>query len=85
MEGFSVRVATAADTPTISRFIRELAEFEQLLHEVVLTPETMRRDLEAGHFECIIAESGGEPVGFALYYHVYSTFEVRTCHTRATP
>ena len=72
---FTVRVATPADTPTIHAFVCELAEFEKLRHEVVLTPERMRADFEAGRFECLLAEADGQSVGFALIFHVYSTFE----------
>lgn len=39
MTSFSVRIATPADTATIMRYVRELAEYEKLLHEVVLTTE----------------------------------------------
>lgn len=35
----------------------------------------MQADFEAGKFECLLAESNGEPAGFALFYHIYSTFE----------
>ena len=72
-----LRWATFEDSPTIMRFVRELAEFEEMLHEVVVSAAQLRADFEAGRFECILAEplDGGPPVGFALVFHVYSTFE----------
>ena len=74
---WSVRWAVAADAPRILQFVRELAEFEKLLHEVVMTEAQLRADFEAGHWEALLCEpvGGGEPVGFSLYFHNYSTFE----------
>lgn len=71
-----IRPATPADVPTIARLIGALAEYERLSHEVVLD----ERDLAAHLFgprpycECLIAEDAGTPVGFALFFHNYSTF-----------
>ena len=71
-----IRPAAPADVPTIARLIRALAEYERLAHEVVLD----ERDLAAHLFgprpycECLIAEDAGTPVGFALFFHNYSTF-----------
>jgi GNAT superfamily N-acetyltransferase len=75
----SVRVASPADAPLILRFIRELAEYERLLHEVEATEEDVRRDLfgENPRAFCEIAEADGEPVGFALWFYNYSTFRGR--------
>jgi GNAT superfamily N-acetyltransferase len=75
-ETHELRFATEGDIPTLMAFVVELAEFERLSHEVVLTPEKMRADFLAGRFECLMVfpKSGG-PVGFALFFHVYSTFE----------
>ncbi len=74
---YAVRSATPADTPHIHGFVRELAAFEKLEHEVVLSAERMRADFEAGRFEALLAETAdeGKPVGFALFFPVYSTFE----------
>ena len=74
-----VRVATPADTPLILAFIRELAEYERLLHEVEATEADVRRDLfgENPRCFCEIAEHGGKPVGFALWFYNYSTFRGR--------
>ena len=77
MPRYTVRVATPADSGVILGLVRELADFEKLAHEVVLSEERMRKDFEAGAFECLLAEAEGEsaPVGFALFFPIYSTFE----------
>ena len=74
-----VRVATVADVPLILAFIRELAEYERLLHEVEATEADVRRDLfgENPRCFCDIAEHDGKPVGFALWFYNYSTFRGR--------
>ncbi|MBU1375944.1 MAG: GNAT family N-acetyltransferase [Alphaproteobacteria bacterium] len=75
----TVRVATVADAPLILTFIRELAEYERLLHEVEATEADIRRDLfgENPRSFCEIAEHDGQPVGFALWFYNYSTFRGR--------
>lgn len=75
----TVRVASPADAPLILQFIRDLAEYERLLHEVEATEEDMRRDLfgENPRAFCEIAEADGQPVGFALWFYNYSTFRGR--------
>jgi GNAT superfamily N-acetyltransferase len=75
----TVRVATLADAPLILSFIRELADYERLLHEVEATEADIRRDLfgENPRSFCEIAEHEGRPVGFALWFYNYSTFRGR--------
>ncbi|MDB5467191.1 MAG: acetyltransferase, family [Phenylobacterium sp.] len=75
----TVRVASPADAPLILQFIRDLAEYERLLHEVEATEADVRRDLfgENPRAFCDIAEHDGEPVGFALWFYNYSTFQGR--------
>jgi len=75
----TVRVATLADAPLILSFIRELADYERLLHEVEATEADIRRDLfgENPRSFCEIAEHDGRPVGFALWFYNYSTFRGR--------
>jgi GNAT superfamily N-acetyltransferase len=75
----NVRVATLGDTPLILSFIKELAEYERLLHEVEATEADVRRDLfgENPRCFCDIAEHDGKPVGFALWFYNYSTFRGR--------
>jgi len=72
----TVRVASPADTSLILSFIRDLAEYERLLHEVECTEADLRRDLfgENPRAFCDIAEANGVPVGFALWFYSYSTF-----------
>jgi len=72
----SVRPADPADAPLIHSFIRDLAEYEKLLHEMEATIADIERDLfgPAPRAFCDIAEADGEPVGFALWFYSYSTF-----------
>jgi GNAT superfamily N-acetyltransferase len=74
-----VRVASPADTPLILQFIRDLAEYERLAHEVEASEADIRRDLfgENPRCFCDIAEVDGQPVGFALWFYSYSTFRGR--------
>ncbi len=72
----SVRAASEEDVPLILSFIKELAEYERLSHEVVATEDTLHRWLfgERPVAEVIISEDGDEPAGFALFFHSFSTF-----------
>ncbi|MBX3155380.1 MAG: GNAT family N-acetyltransferase [Deltaproteobacteria bacterium] len=72
----SIRFAVAADTPVILAFIKDLAEYEKLSHEVVADEAQLRATLFGTRpaAEVLIAEAGGEPVGFALFFQSYSTF-----------
>src|SRR5437868_13704940 len=74
-----VRVATLADIPLILDFIKALAEYERLAHEVEASEADIRRDLfgENPRCFCDIAEVKGQPVGFALWFYSYSTFRGR--------
>ena len=78
-ETVTVRVASPADTALIMSFIRDLAEYERLLHSVEATEADIRRDLfgENPRCFCEIAEANGVPVGFALWFYSYSTFRGR--------
>jgi GNAT superfamily N-acetyltransferase len=74
-----IRGAVPADLDRILEFIRALADYEKLGHEV-----RTDRDLLAEHLfgsrpmaEVLIAENGGKPIGFALFFHNFSTFEGR--------
>mgnify|MGYP000288265537 CR=1 FL=1 len=69
------RYARREDTPLILQFILDLAEYEQLRHEVVTDEDTLRTWIFERHgAEVLIAQEGDEPVGFALYFHNFSTF-----------
>jgi GNAT superfamily N-acetyltransferase len=72
----TIRGAAAPDVPLILAFIRELAAYEHLEHEVIAT----EADVHAALFgprtsaEVALACLDGDPVGFALYFHSFSTF-----------
>jgi GNAT superfamily N-acetyltransferase len=72
----SIRIATSADVPTILRFIRALAAYEKLSHEVVADEAQLRATLFGVRpaAEVLLAEVDGAPVGFALFFQSYSTF-----------
>jgi GNAT superfamily N-acetyltransferase len=75
----AIRPATPADLALIASFIRELAEYEKLSSEVRFD-EAMLGDYLFGprpYAEVLIAELDGEPQGFALFFHNFSTFEGR--------
>ena len=74
-----IRHASTEDTPVILSFIRELAEYEGLLHEVVATEEQLSATLfgEKPDAEVVIAYDADRPAGFALFFHNYSTFLAR--------
>jgi len=76
MSEFAIRTATVADVPSIHGFIRALADYERLSHEVTATEERLRDTLfgEQPRAEVVLAELAGRPVGFALFFHNYSTF-----------
>lgn len=71
-----IRFATAADTPTIAHLIGALADYERLLHEVVLDEDQLREHLFGPRpfAEVLLVEDAGAVVGFALFFHNYSTF-----------
>ena len=71
-----IRPATEDDVPIILSLIRELAEYERLSHEVVATEGLLRESLfgERRGTEVLIACCKGAPVGFALFFHSFSTF-----------
>ena len=74
--GVKLRFARHGDAPLVLAFIRELAEYEQLPHEVEAEVDTLAESLfgETPAAEVVIAEVDGMPGGFALFFHNYSTF-----------
>lgn len=75
IKGFKLRFAEEKDTSLILEFIKELAEYEKLLTNVVATEETLKDSLfvrETAHV--LIAEYNNLPVGFAVYFYNFSTF-----------
>jgi GNAT superfamily N-acetyltransferase len=76
IDGFTIRRAVEADVPLILRFVKELAEYEKLSHEVTATAEDYRQYLFGKkHFaEVVIGEYHADPVGYAIYFFNFSTF-----------
>ena len=75
----SIRPAVASDAALIFRFIRELAEYERLAHEVDATEADLAKALFGSNPRVFadIAEWKGEPAGFALWFYNFSTFRGR--------
>jgi GNAT superfamily N-acetyltransferase len=73
---FRIEPARERDVPLILSLIKGLAEYEKLAHEVVATEERLRQSLFGPHpsAEVVIAYVDDEAVGFALFFHTYSTF-----------
>lgn len=72
----AIRPATADDVPVILSFVRDLAEYEKLSHLVTATEAGLREALFGAHpgAEVVLAYEGQEAVGFAVYFHSFSTF-----------
>jgi GNAT superfamily N-acetyltransferase len=79
MSGLRLRDATEADVPLVLHFVRALAAYEKLEHEVRATEDDFRRLLfgEPRRAEALIAEWKGAPAGFALWFYSVSTFDGR--------
>jgi GNAT superfamily N-acetyltransferase len=81
-DNITIRPATEQDVPLIQGFIRDLARYEHLEHEMVATEEGLRKTLfgERRYAEVVFAcvsdgdPANAQPVGFALFFHNYSTF-----------
>lgn len=72
---FVIRAATVEDCSTILNFIKELAEFEKLSHEVVATEVLIKEHIfKNPKAKVIIAEEENFPIGFALFFESFSTF-----------
>lgn len=76
MSELEIHPATEEDVPLLLRFVKELAEYENLSHEVSATEEVLKESLFGGRrmAEALLAYLGDEPVGFALFFHNFSTF-----------
>jgi len=74
--GFAIRPAVPEDAPLIRALIHELAAYERLADEAVVTVDDVRRTLfgDRPQAEVLIATEGRQPVGFVLFFHNYSTF-----------
>jgi GNAT superfamily N-acetyltransferase len=74
----NIRPATPQDAALILRFIRELAEFEREPDAVKATEESLKHALFGERSaEAVIAEQEGKPMGFALFFHNFSTWTGR--------
>jgi GNAT superfamily N-acetyltransferase len=73
---YRIRNADESDVRLIFEFIRDLARYEKLEHRVVATEDSLRASLFGNprFAEVLIAEEDEKPVGFALFFHNYSTF-----------
>lgn len=71
-----IRFADLPDVPLVAELIRALSRYEKLEHEVTMTEELLTESLfgERRYAETLLAEEGGEPIGFALFFHNFSTF-----------
>jgi GNAT superfamily N-acetyltransferase len=73
---FRIEPATERDLSLILRFVRELAAYEKLAHEVSATEEILRASLFGARpaAEVVIGHADAEPAGFAVYFQTFSTF-----------
>jgi GNAT superfamily N-acetyltransferase len=80
MTAFVIRPARPGETPLVVQFVRELAEYEKLTHEVTATEAMIDEALfgENPRVFCDLAEWNGEPVGFAVWFLNFSTFSGRS-------
>ena len=75
MSTCTIRPAAPGDEELILSFIRALADYEHMSDQVVATPALLREWIfEKKKAEVIFAEAEGKPVGFALFFHNFSTF-----------
>ena len=75
----NIRSATKEDAPLLKQLIYELADYEHLAHETIITEEDVLRDGfgQQPKFRALIAEWNGEPAGYAVFFEFYSTFQGR--------
>ena len=75
-ENYKIRPAELDDVPEIFVLIKELADYERLLDEVVVTEELLEETLfgENSNVKVLLAYKENQVLGFALYFHTYSTF-----------
>jgi GNAT superfamily N-acetyltransferase len=76
---FTIRLCVESDAATLANLVRELAVYEKLESFAVATPDDFRTHLFGPKpvAEAVVAEVGGEPAGFALFYTRFSTFRGR--------
>jgi GNAT superfamily N-acetyltransferase len=76
MSSFTINAATESDVPILLAMIRELAEFEKLAHELEVTADSLREAFFGARpvAAALLARVNGQPAGYAVYYHTFSTF-----------
>ena len=75
MNELNIRPAGPEDSATIYGFIMKMARYEKLESEVDTTEQALRKSLfEERQAEVVLGELNGRPVGFALFFHNFSTF-----------
>lgn len=75
LDGFTIRFAAEEECPLILKFIKELADYENLLNEVVATEEILKESIFINKkAQVVFGELNGEPVSFALFFNNFSTF-----------
>lgn len=81
VSGVRIRPAAPADVPQIASFIRDLARYEKLEHQVDLDEGRLREHLFGPVPACgaLLADCDGAPAGFALHFATYSTFRTQVC------
>lgn len=78
MENFVIRFAKREDSKTIFNFIKGIAEYEKMSDEVVGDEKQVESTIfDQKQAEVILAEEDGRAVGFALFFHNYSTFKTK--------
>lgn len=77
--GVEVHLAKPSDAARVLTHIRELAEYEREPEAVEATEESLREQMSSDHppFECLLADVDGEPAGFAMFFHNYSSWAGR--------
>jgi GNAT superfamily N-acetyltransferase len=75
----TIREARPDDAPTILRFVRELADYERALHEVSATEDMVRASIfgQDSVTRALIAEQDAAPIGMAVWFFSYSTWQAR--------
>lgn len=75
----SIRSANPEDAALLATLIRELAEYDRLAEEAIVTEEDVARDGFGPQpkFRALIAEWDGQPAGYAVFFEIYSTFQGR--------
>ncbi|MCF6807674.1 GNAT family N-acetyltransferase [Thiotrichales bacterium 19S9-12] len=76
LSDIKIRFSEEKDIPIVLSFIKELAEYEKLSHEVIATEETLKKHLfsDKPKAEVLLINNGQTDIGFALFFHNFSTF-----------